>query len=325
MIINNILSNFCNTDLSFLRIFNVIFFILIIILNLGLLYSEYLDFKNKKNDYVTAGVGNDIKKLSSILVAMISGVYGIITIKKEYDDRKKESTFQEGYEKIKSNIREIKAKNENNNVSQHLNLNSIEKSFEFYENIVFKKKTLIEKIQEKESLAEKMLDENSKKKLLEEISIMKRDKEALIVEELNSLSELNTDIKKGVDFSNEVKNQSDDEIMDKINNNISKSMVLNLDEWILNFESLNGLSKLAFSMIFSNSVIIWCLFSVFLNFYGNFLLDRFKLEERFPRIAKFIQYRKKISKYYIISNILVIFILCLFNIILGINLLSLYL
>ena len=325
MIINNILSNFCNTDLSFLRIFNVIFFILIIILNLGLLYSEYLDFKNKKNDYVTAGVGNDIKKLSSILVAMISGVYGIITIKKEYDDRKKESTFQEGYEKIKSNIREIKAKNENNNVSQHLNLNSIEKSFEFYENIVFKKKTLIEKIQEKESLAEKMLDENSKKKLLEEISIMKRDKEALIVEELNSLSELNTDIKKGVDFSNEVKNQSDDEIMDKINNNISKSMVLNLDEWILNFESLNGLSKLAFSMIFSNSVIIWCLFSVFLNFYGNFLLDRFKLEERFPRIAKFIQYRKKISKYYIISNILVIFILCLFNIILGINLLSIYL
>lgn len=86
---------------------------------------------------------------------------------------------------------------------------------------------------------------------------------------------------------------------------------------------MNGISKLAVSILFSSSIILWSLFGIFLNFYGNYLLEIFKLEERYPKLAIFIKYRKTLSKYYIISNFLVITSLCLINIILGLSMLSL--
>lgn len=61
---------------------------------------------------------------------------------------------------------------------------------------------------------------------------------------------------------------------------------------------------------------------IILNIYGDYLLNRFKLEERYPKLAKIIIYRKKLSKYYIISNSLFIFSLCLINMILGLSILS---
>jgi hypothetical protein len=60
-----------------------------------------------------------------------------------------------------------------------------------------------------------------------------------------------------------------------------------------------------------------------LNLYGNYLLERFNLEERYPKIATFINYRRKLSKYYIISNFLVVMSVCLINVILGLSILSL--
>jgi hypothetical protein len=86
---------------------------------------------------------------------------------------------------------------------------------------------------------------------------------------------------------------------------------------------LNGISKLACSMILSSSIILWCIFGIILNFYGNYLLDRFNLEERYPKIALFINYRRKVSKYYIMSNFLLIISMCLINVIFGISILSL--
>jgi hypothetical protein len=76
-------------------------------------------------------------------------------------------------------------------------------------------------------------------------------------------------------------------------------------------------------MIFSSSIILWCLFGILLNLYGNYLIDKFSLEYKYPKIALFINYRKKLSKYYIISNYLIIIIMCLLNIVLGISIFSL--
>lgn len=107
-----------------------------------------------------------------------------------------------------------------------------------------------------------------------------------------------------------------------INGNVKKSSMFNLDELLNSFESLSGISKLVCTMIFSSSIILWCLFGIILNLYGNYLLDRFKLEEKYPKIALFINYRRKLSKYYIISNFLLIISMCLINVILGISILS---
>ena len=61
-----------------------------------------------------------------------------------------------------------------------------------------------------------------------------------------------------------------------------------------------------------------------LNMYGNYLLDRFNLEVKYPKIAKFINYRKKLSKYYIFSNFALIIIICLVNLIFGLSVFSIY-
>nr|UZS77742.1 hypothetical protein [Lentinula edodes]UZS77792.1 hypothetical protein [Lentinula edodes]UZS77842.1 hypothetical protein [Lentinula edodes]UZS77892.1 hypothetical protein [Lentinula edodes]UZS77942.1 hypothetical protein [Lentinula edodes] len=99
--------------------------------------------------------------------------------------------------------------------------------------------------------------------------------------------------------------------------------MFDLDELLTSFESLSGISKLACTMLFSSSIILWCIFGILLNLYGNYLLDRFNLEERYPKIALFINYRRKLSKYYIMSNFLVIISMCLINVLLGISILSL--
>ena len=98
--------------------------------------------------------------------------------------------------------------------------------------------------------------------------------------------------------------------------------MFNLDELLTNFESLSGIYKLAYTMIFSSSIILWCVFGIILNIYGNYILDRFKLEDKYPKIALFINYRRKLSKYYIMSNFLLIISMCLINVILGISIFS---
>ena len=88
------------------------------------------------------------------------------------------------------------------------------------------------------------------------------------------------------------------------------------------FESFDGITKTACILIFNSTFIGVCLFTIVLNLYGDYLLDRFKLEVKFPKLAIFIKYRKKIGKYYIISNIIWIFFSCTFNILFGLAILD---
>ena len=74
------------------------------------------------------------------------------------------------------------------------------------------------------------------------------------------------------------------------NFNISYSL-----EW---FEGLNGIKKIAASMILGKSVIFSALISIIFIFYGNILIDKYDLENRYPRLAKLIQLRQKFQKYY---------------------------
>jgi hypothetical protein len=49
-------------------------------------------------------------------------------------------------------------------------------------------------------------------------------------------------------------------------------------------------------MMVSNYFIITFIFSIAIHLYGIYLLDRFKLEERFPKVATILKYRKKESQ-----------------------------
>jgi len=64
------------------------------------------------------------------------------------------------------------------------------------------------------------------------------------------------------------------------------------------FESLNGIKKLAVSLIISKSVVFSALTSIIFIFYGNILIEKYDLVNRYPKLSKFIQLRQKFQKYY---------------------------
>jgi len=74
-------------------------------------------------------------------------------------------------------------------------------------------------------------------------------------------------------------------------------------EWLNTFDQL---SKMAISLLFLNYAILGSLISIVFIFYGDYIIKRFKLEERYPKWAKFIQLRRTFQSYYLIFSILII-------------------
>jgi hypothetical protein len=102
----------------------------------------------------------------------------------------------------------------------------------------------------------------------------------------------------------------------------NKSSMFDLEELWNGFDGADALTKIVCVYMFGSYCIITFIISIAINLYGNYLLDRFKLEERYPKIAIFINIRKKVSKYYILSNIISIILISLANIIFGFFVLS---
>lgn len=71
----------------------------------------------------------------------------------------------------------------------------------------------------------------------------------------------------------------------------------------LSYEQLLAISHLIF-----NSVIISCFTSIGMALFGNFLIDYFQIESRYPRLLKIIKLRRTFQKYYVIINVIYIII-----------------
>ena len=68
------------------------------------------------------------------------------------------------------------------------------------------------------------------------------------------------------------------------------------------------MGKLSVSLFFLNYAILQALSSILVIFYGVYLLKKFKIEEKFPRLSKFISLRRKFQAYYLFSSVSVIFL-----------------
>lgn len=71
--------------------------------------------------------------------------------------------------------------------------------------------------------------------------------------------------------------------------------------------SLTQLELFAFISLCFNSVILSALISIVFILYGNFLIKYFNLEIRYPKLAKFIAFRKNLQKYSLSYNLFLIF------------------
>jgi hypothetical protein len=108
-----------------------------------------------------------------------------------------------------------------------------------------------------------------------------------------------------------------------ISKNINNSSIFNFDftmEW---FESLRGIQKLAVGLILGKSVILSALISIIFIFYGNILIEKYDLENKYPRLSKIIKLRQKYQKYYFKLSCFLIFIIVISELILGFSLLLL--
>jgi len=105
---------------------------------------------------------------------------------------------------------------------------------------------------------------------------------------------------------------------------IKKSNILNLDfsynlEW---FESLNGIKKLAVCLILGKGVIFSALVSIIFIFYGNILIGKYDLVNKYPKLAKLIQLRQKFQKYYFKYYCFLILLVVFSEIIFGLAILT---
>jgi hypothetical protein len=60
------------------------------------------------------------------------------------------------------------------------------------------------------------------------------------------------------------------------------------------------------------TLVFSCLITILVAFYGNFLIDKFSLEEKYPKLSVIIKLRRKFQHYYIITNSLIIIFALLF-------------
>lgn len=102
-----------------------------------------------------------------------------------------------------------------------------------------------------------------------------------------------------------------DEVIESISNAGSSNQLL--DNY---FEQINSiLSNLssaqlgALGHIFCALSLYYCVISIASSYYGDALIVKLKLEERYPRIARWIHYRRKYSHYNIGFNLILILLL----------------
>jgi hypothetical protein len=80
------------------------------------------------------------------------------------------------------------------------------------------------------------------------------------------------------------------------------------------FNSLNYVEINALTQILICTSILLCVISILSIIFGEFLISYLKLELRFPKIAKVIQIRRKLQKYYLVWNFSTIIFICIFTI-----------
>lgn len=90
------------------------------------------------------------------------------------------------------------------------------------------------------------------------------------------------------------------EINTEINTEINKSSFINIDFDFKGFvKGLTEVEILAFSGLILNHLILSYTISIILILYGDYLIKRFDLVNRYPKIVKLIQLRQKLQEYYL--------------------------
>ena len=182
----------------------------------------------------------------------------------------------------------------------------------------------------KNQLIEKFNELTNQLKGMERINkkYFKKFEEGNVSADSETSSNIYNKYKEEIDAAYAKVNDKASEILDILDKTKNKFMEDNpIFNIINNFkEYLASLSTIEICLIINISscvFIITCIISILFAVSGNYLIDKFSLEEKLPKLSKVIQLRVKFQRYYIFINtvfiILAIFSLLFINIITLIN------
>lgn len=152
------------------------------------------------------------------------------------------------------------------------------------------------------------IDTVKKSKILSMINDLENDKIFII----NQLNKSKDNYRKALEneglFSEEVIKTTD------LNNNskVNKDIIDNGDDIIRSsffndilerFDSLELVQKIACCFFISGNLILSSVITIIFSLYGEYLLNRFKLEEKYPKLAHIINLRRKLQSYYLKLNL----------------------
>lgn len=84
-----------------------------------------------------------------------------------------------------------------------------------------------------------------------------------------------------------------------------------IDNLYVFFGQMSGEQIAAVSHFLSALVMLFCLMSVMAVVYGDYLINYLKLEEKYPRLARFIQIRRKFQHFYLFIDFSLLIVLLL--------------
>lgn len=141
------------------------------------------------------------------------------------------------------------------------------------------------KKQERNKLENELEDNNltdiQKSKILKEIKELRAKENYNENNIINSFTKMDKEI---------------EEFYDSITNDKSKFLPIDISKLLDNFDPIQ---KFAFAILCFSQVVLSSLISIIFIFYGDYLIRRFDLENKYPKLAKFIQLRRKFQNYYL--------------------------
>jgi hypothetical protein len=310
--------------------FKFIFSTFLIIFNIYLILTYNKD--QVDNRELQSGFGSkNLKNLLGFIGAMGGYISAYITIKNEFKDyklgnlkhlqeedreaiRRSIDSSKEEHKKLLKTIEENKEEL-NNIYSEKTNLiNQNTKLLEMHNSI---KNKII-------SFQDKSLDSNIKLSELSIIDQLIKQDSKNFADDLNSLLSNPCSLSSKSEAEGGATTQIEKSPEESVYN-IKESSILNINlSYILeNFETLNGIKKIAFCLILSKSIILSALISIIFIFYGNILIEKYNLKNKYPKIYNIIQLKQKFQNYYFKFYCILILLIIFTEIIFGISILLL--
>jgi hypothetical protein len=307
------LNNFIDIieNFSYLTCFKLLFILALFFLNIFLYFSE-----PNKNNVLESGFNTNSKKVQTIINYIVTSCtfYGtFLAIKSDnYNTREKLEILERERQKILE-FSEERSKLKSELIKENIeNINLIELALKIINSDT--------KISNRIGNLIKNRDNPVKfKEVQSNVQYEVKTRETMIDSFLKDQPQYE-EILKG--FSQEKDSVAQSAISNQLNDDeINKSFIL--APLVQKFENFDTMSKLAVSLLLSNSLLFSALSSIFFVLYGDYLINRFQLEVKFPKLAKIIKLRRKFQRYYLIFDSLIIIGVILMHVIFSLAILLL--